>query len=110
IFTLGGNTAGSSIFSGNIVLNQNLVITQAVGGAVTFSGNIFPAGSQTVTKVGGGTAILSVASSYTGLTAVNNGVLMIGSTTPGNGPVTVADGAAAGVFATTDAAYWSPSS
>ncbi len=109
IFTLGGSTANSSIFSGSIVLNQNLVITQATGGTVTFSGNFFPAGSQTVTKVGSGTAVLSVASSYSGLTAVNNGVLLIGSTTPGNGPVTVADGAAAGVSATSDATYWSPS-
>ena len=83
-FTLGGNTANNSTISGAVTLNQNLVVTQAVGGTVTISGAI-GSGSQTLTKVGGGTAILSGANSYTGSTIVNTGVLMVGNTTEATG-------------------------
>lgn len=110
-FTLGGNTASSSTISGAIALNQNLVVTQAVGGTLTLSGVISEnLGGMAVTKVGGGTAILSGSTSYSGLTAVNNGALMSGIPGLTSAAVTVADGATAGVSATADATYWLPSS
>ena len=110
-FTLGGNAAKSAIFSGGINMNQNLVVTQATGGSLTISGAISEDGNtRSLTKVGGGTVTLSGANSYAGTTIVNEGVLLIGNTSPDNGVMTVADGAGAGVAATSDSAYWSPSS
>jgi len=40
IYTLGGNTANSSTFSGAITLNQSCIVTQATGGTLTISGGI----------------------------------------------------------------------
>jgi autotransporter-associated beta strand protein len=111
-FTLGGNTANNAVCSGNITLNEtNFIVTQAAGGTLTISGSINDNGiGATLTLVGGGTAILSGANSYSGPTVVHQGMLLIGNTSPANGMVTVADGAGAGVAATSDATYWSPSS
>lgn len=110
-FTLGGNSTNSASFSGGITLNQNLVLTQATGASLTISGSITEDGNtRSLTKVGGGTATLSGANSYAGTTIVNEGVLLIGNTSPANGVATVADGAGAGVAATSDSTYWSPSS
>ncbi len=111
-FTLGGNSANNATFSGSFIsLNQNLMVTQATGGSLTISAPISDGGnSLSLIKVGGGTITLSGANSYAGATIVNQGVLLIGNTSPANGIVTVADGAGAGVAATTDSTYWSPSS
>ena len=111
-FTLGGNSTNSATFSGSfITLNQNLVVTQATGGLLTLSAPISEDGNtRSLTKVGGGTVTLSGANSYAGTTVVNQGVLVIGNTSPANGIVTVADGAGVGVVATADSTYWSPSS
>lgn len=110
-FTVGGNSANSATLSGAITLNQSLVVTQATGGTLTVSGGIGEnIGGMGVTKVGAGTAVLTGANSYSGLTAVNNGVLLMGNPSQGNGAVTVADGATAGVSATMDTTYWWPTS
>ncbi|HEX9047778.1 MAG TPA: autotransporter-associated beta strand repeat-containing protein, partial [Verrucomicrobiae bacterium] len=111
-FTLGGNSSSNAIFSGSsITLNQNLIVTQATGGSLTISAPISDGGNnRSLTKIGGGTVTLSGANSYAGGTIVNQGVLLIGNTTQGNGVVTVADGAGVGVTATSDSTYWSPSS
>jgi fibronectin-binding autotransporter adhesin len=111
-FTLGGNSANSATVSSSfITLNQNLVVTQAAGGALTLSAPISEDGNtRSLTKVGGGTVTLSGANNYAGTTIVNQGVLLIGNTSQGNGVVTVADGAGVGVVATADSTYWSPSS
>ncbi|MCE9611441.1 MAG: autotransporter-associated beta strand repeat-containing protein [Chthoniobacter sp.] len=102
ILTLGGNTAASSIFSGNIFLGttsqagRGVTLTAASGGQVTFSGVIqnpsgMDATTYTVTKAGAGTVVFSNANTYTGLTTVGEGTLRLGITDgikPGN-PVTV---------------------
>lgn len=111
-FTLGGSSTNSATFSGSFLnIDQNLVVTQATGGSLTISAPISDGGNNlSLTKVGGGTVTLSGGNSYTGNTIVNQGALLIGNTSPANGVVTVADGAGAGVTATSDSTYWSPSS
>lgn len=110
-FTIGGNSTNNASFSGAIGLNQSVIVTQATGGSLTISGSIIEDGNiRSLTKVGGGTLTLSGANTYLGNTMVNAGVLLVGNTSPDNGVVTVADGAGAGVAATSDSIYWSPSS
>lgn len=53
-YTLGGNTANTSTFSGAITLNQALYISQIAAGTVQFSGT-FTTASNKVTKIGAGT-------------------------------------------------------
>lgn len=111
LYTIGGNSANSATFSGAITLNQNLVITQATGGILTISGAI--SGSTGLMKVGNGTVKLSgVNSSYYGSVTVSNGVFVVAAQQSGgmSGTATVMDGASAGVSASADAVYWTPSS
>ncbi len=95
--------------TGAVTLNATRQVavtnTLTVGGGITDSG-----AGYGLTKTGNGTLKLNGANSYTGTTAVNGGVLLVANTTQGNGPVTVADGAAAGVTATADTTYWMPGS
>lgn len=73
---LGGNqSSGNSSFTGGIQLDLDTRLTAQAGTAVTFSGAI--SGSGGVIKVGEGTVILSGASSYAGLTSVNEGILIL---------------------------------
>jgi autotransporter-associated beta strand protein len=97
-YTLGGRTAHDSVFSGGITLNRDVQLTAANGGNVTFSGILNDAANtQSVTKVGNGTVILTRANTYDGTTTVSAGALTasnasaLGSTT---GNTTVASGAA----------------
>ena len=97
-YTLGGRTAHDSVFSGGITLNRDVQLTAANGGNVTFSGILNDAANtQSVTKVGNGTVILTRANTYDGTTTVSAGALTannstaLGSTTGGT---TVASGAA----------------
>jgi autotransporter-associated beta strand protein len=94
VLTLGGSTADSSLFSGNIYLGtasqtaKGVTLTAASGGVVNFSGVIqnptgmdsteaaAAAAMNAVTKVGPGTVVLSGANTYTGATAVNEGTLV----------------------------------
>jgi autotransporter-associated beta strand protein len=100
VITIGGDTAHSSVFSGNIFLGSSnnagkgVTLTAASGGTVTFSGviqnptgqsapELAAAGTMTaVTKSGAGTVIFSNASmvttGYTGLTLVADGTLQLG--------------------------------
>jgi fibronectin-binding autotransporter adhesin len=76
---IGSTAAGaSSTFSGGVTLNSNASLTAGSGGTVTFSGNLTGAGG--VEKVGTGNVVLSGSSDYEGLTSVNAGMLVIGST------------------------------
>jgi MYXO-CTERM domain-containing protein len=103
-FTIGGNTATSSTFSGVATLNQNLSVTQVTGGTTNLTGNITSgsSGTQTltfnnvgavaqstgvigggtgtiaVTQAGAGTTTLSGANTYTGATAINAGTAKAG--------------------------------
>jgi len=102
-FTIGGNTANISTFSGVTTLNQGLTVTQVTGGTLNLTGNITSgsSGTQTltfnnagsiaqstgvigdgtgtiaVTKSGGGTATLSGTNTYTGATTINGGTLAL---------------------------------
>jgi autotransporter-associated beta strand protein len=97
-YTIGGRTAHDSVFSGGITLNRDVQLTAANGGNVTFSGILNDASNtQSVTKVGNGTVILTRANTYDGSTTVSAGALTVsnatalGSTTGGT---TVSSGAA----------------
>jgi autotransporter-associated beta strand protein len=88
VITIGGYSATTSTFSGNVILGTNAVatgkgvtLTAATGGTVTFSGIIQdPTGVTTrgaVTKDGAGTVILSGVNTYAGNTIVNGGTLTL---------------------------------
>ena len=56
-YTIGGNTADSSIFSGAIALNRNLTVTAITGGTVNLTKSISNAsGTNTVNVTGAGTS------------------------------------------------------
>ncbi|MEP2776805.1 MAG: autotransporter-associated beta strand repeat-containing protein [Luteolibacter sp.] len=85
--TIGGRSSGTNV-QGNIVLNDNLLVTHNGSGTLTFGRTITGAG-MSVTKAGTGTMIIdylvnpletvnSVAS-YTGATNITGGTLQIGS-------------------------------
>ncbi len=85
-------TTGPVIFSGNMLLNGNAVLTAAIGGNVTFSGQVGPTGftSGGITKSGAGTVILTGNNGYTGGTTVGAGTLLVNNTTgSGTGANTV---------------------
>jgi fibronectin-binding autotransporter adhesin len=116
-FALGGSTANSSVFSGGISLNQSLVVTQAVGGALTLSGGItnltanpltvtfnnvgaitnsiaaidngVAGGTVAVIENGPGMLTLAATNTYTGNTTVNNGALVVNGATASGSTVSV---------------------
>lgn len=109
--TLGGNTAHSSEFSGNITLGnssnigRNLILTAAENGRVTLSGNLLTYGTDNndgITKVGLGTVVLSGAgNTYKGTTTVSAGTLLVNAAYSGTGAaISVADGGRLGGTAT----------
>jgi autotransporter-associated beta strand protein len=68
------------------------------GQSLTFS-NALASSGGTLSKLGSGTLALAGTSSYTGATVISAGRLIFQSPKTGSGDVTVADGAALGVFA-----------
>ena len=103
IYTIGGNTASGSTFSGILTLNQSLNVTQVAGGTVNLTGNITSngvprtlrfnnvgsvvqntgvigsAGAQiSIIQAGTGTTTLQGTNTYTGGTTVSAGTLSIG--------------------------------
>lgn len=87
--TVGGiNTTGTTTYSGNVSFGtpsaaaRPLTVVANAGGAVAFTGNLVrPTGAtgttDTLTKIGGGTVILSGANTFTGSTTVRGGVLQL---------------------------------
>lgn len=75
--TLGGNSAHASGFSGNINLQQDVVLTAVNGATVAFSGAITNAGG--ITKTGAGTVVISGANTYAGATDIDAGTLSLGA-------------------------------
>ena len=116
-FTVSGNTANSSTFSGGISLNQSLIVTQAAGGALTISGGItnltssaltvtvnnigsitnstgaiddgLAGGTVALTENGPGTLTLSATNTYTGNTTVSGGTLIVNGATASGSTVSV---------------------
>jgi autotransporter-associated beta strand protein len=116
IYTLGGNSADVSTFSGTIncgesgKIAENLTVTAVSGGQVNFTGNLVRVGNGTadvLTKTGAGIVVLSGTNSLQGGTVINTGTLIarnasaLNSTT--GGAVTVAAGAALDYFAAVNA-------
>ncbi len=107
-WTLGGNTANASSFNGNITpsslaYSATLNLSQVTGGTTSFSGIIAPNPNvgfvANVSKVGGGTVILTNANTYDGTTTVTAGILLANNTTgsaTGAGAVSVSSGATLG--------------
>ena len=87
VITLGGNSASSSTFSGNVFLGttsgvgKGVTLTAASGGTTTFSGVIQDPtgviGSGLVRKSGAGTVVLSGLNTYAGGTSIDGGTLSI---------------------------------
>ncbi len=101
--TLGGETAGTSTFSGNIDLDGSVArttkvsLTAASGGTVNFTGVLSHGTSGSavpIEKTGAGTVILSNTNTYTGGTTVSAGTLSLGANggLPASGAVTLAGG------------------
>jgi autotransporter-associated beta strand protein len=104
VYTIGGNTANTSTFSGIETLNQSLTVSQVSGGTLNLTGNITSgaSGTQTLTfnnagsvsqstgVIGGGTGTIAVtqsgagsttlsgANTYSGATTITAGTLIIG--------------------------------
>ena len=103
-YTIGGNTATSSTFSGILTLNQSLNVTQVAGGTVNLTGNITSngvprtlrfnnvgsvvqntgviglAGTQiSIIQAGTGTTTLQGSNVYTGGNTISAGTLSIGT-------------------------------
>jgi len=98
--TLGGvQTNGTSTFSGAVALNHNVMVQSlnTDGSPVKFSGNISGTNFG-ITKIGGGEVQLLGTNTYSGLTVVSNGTLLISTRHLGGGDVTVTDGMTFGVW------------
>jgi len=91
------NATDSIVILGNIITNTNLILTADAIKGMRISGVISGAGG--LTKVGADTLSLTATNTYSGLTAINNGVVEIknkdafGGTTATTGITTVASGA-----------------
>lgn len=100
--TIGGvNTSGTSIFSGNVSVATNSLLSAAAGGTVVFSGRISDRttdfqSAATIAKIGAGTVVLSGSNSTTLPWAVQAGKLLINGTNGGAGGTTVDAGALLG--------------
>jgi autotransporter-associated beta strand protein len=83
--TLAGGTLasdnGSNFWSGNITLNNSSTLASATNAPLNLSGAI--SGTGSITKTGEGTLIFSGNSNntYSGLTTINQGTLMLGKST-----------------------------
>ncbi|HEX4054277.1 MAG TPA: autotransporter-associated beta strand repeat-containing protein [Tepidisphaeraceae bacterium] len=72
--TIGVGDNGTANFEGNILLNENAVLTGGAGGVANFSGNITGVGGINVN--GTGTVDLSGSNTYAGGTTVSGGTLI----------------------------------
>ena len=98
------NTTGKAITTGNIVQSavasgaQTVTLTSATGESFTLGTQITNALGNTggvtnsVVKQGAGTAILTGTNSYSGTTAVSNGMLLVNGSKTGGGLVDVSGG------------------
>lgn len=80
-------TSGVVNYTGDITLQDNVVLGAPASGETAISGTI--SGDGGVTKAGAGTVTLAVANTYSGDTTVNAGTLQLGGR-PGSGTFTIA--------------------
>ena len=80
-------SSGVANFSGDVVLQDNLVLTAPTGGEASISGQI--TGNGNVTKTGGGAVTLSALNTYSGSTTLSNGTLNLNNRA-GSGTFTIA--------------------
>ncbi len=108
VVTIGGDhTSGTSTFSAytglsSLVLNRSARLTSATGGTVNFASAI--SGSGGITKVGGGTVVLSATNTYAGSTVVSEGTLLINGSTSASSAVNVETGGTLGGTGTVNGA------
>ena len=75
-------TSGTATFSGDVEINQAVSLSAAAGGRVEFSGTIADGfGQNSIMKVGAGTVALGGSNTYSGLTTVNAGTLLVNGST-----------------------------
>ncbi|MBW8780616.1 MAG: autotransporter-associated beta strand repeat-containing protein [Verrucomicrobia bacterium] len=133
VYTIGGNTANSSTFSGATTLNQNLSVTQVSGGTLTLSGiaTSGSSGTQTltfnnvgsvtdsgvigggtgtlaVTQAGAGTTTLTGTNTYTGATSITGGTLLLSGTGSINGTSGITINGSGAKFAQTSSVAVTP--
>ena len=71
-------TSGSTTYSGTVVLNSAAALTAGTGGTVNFTGLITDGTSPSgITKIGGGTVVLSANNTFTDVTNVQAGTLAL---------------------------------
>ncbi len=91
------NSGGSHTISAPVELHSDTSVAVTTSGdQLTLSGNITALGSQSLTKTGDGTVILSGINGYTGATSVAGGVLLVDGSLTGSGAVSVAGAAVLG--------------
>jgi len=95
IFT---NSASSSDTPRTLEFNRPDNVT--FSGVISGSGSAVPANMGSVVQNGSGTLTLTANNDYAGGTTINTGKLVFQGTKSGSGNITVADGAALGVYAT----------
>ncbi len=110
VLQIGDGISASGSVAGNIDIDVGASLIFANPGAATCAGVISSSSGNPVVKTGAGTLTLSGANTYNVPTIVSNGVVLFATPQFLSGPVTVRDGAAVGVKATTDEVYCSPSS
>ncbi len=109
-FNFNGGTLKAGANQANFMAGLDAATVQGGGAFIDTNGfNIAIAqalvdGGGGLTKLGAGTLTLSGANSYTGLSTVNAGTLVLTTNAIGGGDITVADGAALGVTQVNDTA------
>lgn len=89
--TLGITNAGSTVYSGGVIVNNTATLTAGTGGTATFNGSI--SGNGSITKTGAGVVELAVGNTYSGGTTISAGTLNAANASAlGTGTVSVAGG------------------
>ncbi len=114
-YTIGGSSANSSTFSGEVTLNQPLTVTQVSGGTLNLTGNIVSGSSGTQTLkfnnvgavvassgvIGGGTGTIAVSQTGAGSTTLTGTNTYTGGTTLSAGSLIVGNNSALGTVTVT---------
>jgi autotransporter-associated beta strand protein len=96
--TLGWGPANAFDYSSRFDTSANQVYNLDTGGSSPVFVTGLSSSGGSLTKLGGGTLTLAGASTYSGMTTVSVGELLFEGTKSGNANISVADGAALGVF------------